>query len=154
MKNHLKDFPCVLEKIPSNYSITGEKQTLRLSKEGISPSFQVELLTLQTGTHTHTHTHIHSHSHSHAPSPNPFVPGGIFQASPEASAPPCRLYLEVPIQALSLSPPVCHGEDGDNPLCQGPAASSDAEKRVLGCAGVIPGPRNAPGGRLSISDFN
>lgn len=57
MKNHLKDFPSVLEKIPSNYSITGKNQTLRLSKEGISLSFQVKLLTLQTGTHTHTRTH-------------------------------------------------------------------------------------------------
>lgn len=57
MKNHLKDFPSVLEKIPSNYSITGKNQTLRLSKEGISLSFQVKLLTLQTGTHTHTHSH-------------------------------------------------------------------------------------------------
>lgn len=55
-KNHLKDFPSVLEKIPSNYSITGKNQTPRLSKEGISLSFQVKLLTLQTGTHTHTHT--------------------------------------------------------------------------------------------------
>lgn len=55
-KNHLKDFPSVLEKIPSNYSITGKNQTPRLSKEGISLSFQVKLLTLQTRTHTHTHT--------------------------------------------------------------------------------------------------
>lgn len=53
----LRTFPSVLEKIPSNYSITGKNQKLRLSKEGISLSFQVKLLTLQTGTHTHIHTH-------------------------------------------------------------------------------------------------
>lgn len=148
MKNHLKDFPSVLEKIPSNYSITGKNQMLRLSKEGISLSFQVKLLTLQTGTHTHTHRHSDTSArpstgipanqgwrgrkgagHTSLPgveliSP-PFVPGERFKHPPKPlPLPPGstrQLYLEVQIQPLSLflfALQLLFGEDGDNPLCQ------------------------------------
>lgn len=132
MKNHLKDFPSVLEKIPSNYSITGKNQTLRLSKEGISLSFQVKLLTLQTGTHTHTRTHRPPRhqpgcwgpgepqtgegvgGRGRIPGPPggvqlispPFVPGESFKHPPEPlPLPPGstrQLHLEVQIQPLSL----------------------------------------------------
>lgn len=126
-KNHLKDFPSVLEKIPSNYSITGKNQTPRLSKEGISLSFQVKLLTLQTRTHTHTHRPPDTNPGVGVPvrckrggrvrhaslagveliSP-PFVPGERLKHPPEPPPLPPgstrQLHLKGHIQPLSLFP--------------------------------------------------
>lgn len=96
MKNHLKDFPCVLEKIPSNYGITGKSQNtaafkgrgfLRLFKWNCSRRRLEHTLTRSPGAGVPAEGRMDGAGHASLPGVElislPFVPGQSFKHLPE-----------------------------------------------------------------------